>query len=167
MAEEITRKESIQIQIRRIKQLSFFVDEAWAGMIPQSTIQFDFKSGFNFDNKFIDCIIKIMYSNPATGQKFIQTEVQTIYGIPNIDKFLDENKSPDLPTIALLFIVGSLIAHARALLATSLAGTAYSDMLLPIVDTVAVAKQFFGDKIKDAEINHDVQVISAELATPQ
>lgn len=146
------KKESVAavMQIKRIKQLSFAVDESvFTGGQMQSSINLQYKFDVNIEHKFLNFILRVAYVLPETKKEFIQSDIQTVYEIENIQEFVDKNGVPDLPSNVLIFICSSSIAHARALIAVSLAGTAYNETILPIMDTVAVAKYFFGDKIKE------------------
>lgn len=138
------------MQIKRIKQLSFAIDESvFKGGQMQSSINLQYRFDVNLEQKFLNFILRVAYLQPETNKEFIQSEVQTVYEIDNMQSFVDKNGNPDLPSNVLIFVCSSSIAHTRALVAASLGGTAYNETILPIMDTVAVARHFFGDKIKD------------------
>lgn len=151
------------MQIKRIKQLSFAMDESvFKGGRMQSSINLQYKFDVNIEKKFLNFILRIAYMQPETMKEFIQSEVQTVYEIDNIQNFVDKNGNPDFPSNVLIFICSSSIAHARALVAASLAGTAYNETILPIMDTVAVARLFFGDKIKEDFTNSGSGTITSK-----
>jgi len=145
------------MQIRRIKQLSFFVNEALYKLnkAENSEIKLDYRLGFITENDIVDFTLKISFFYSTSKTIYLESEIQNIFQIKDLKNFVDETGKMKLPDNALISMVSLSISHARAITANNVAGTLLNDIILPIFDGVLVAKQFFGNI--NSQINTSIQ----------
>ena len=142
-------RNDIFIQIKRVKQTSFFVNEIPPEqMEPQSTVKLDYKSAALIDKDLFEFCLKVTYILPNSQINLMGNEVQNVLAIKDLKKYADEKGDIKLPSNALIIMLRLAIGHSRALLAASVGGTNYSETILPIFNTLTIAKQFWGDTIE-------------------
>ena len=146
--------EKVEIIVKRIKQISFRVDES-AKLNNEfdktdAGVELDFISGFNVEKDYVAFTLRVRYILPnINNQIFIETEVVNSFGIKDLKRFIRiEGEDPLLPMEVLTTIVGLSISHTRALLSASLSGTVYNNTVLPIFDPFIVTQHFFKDIIQ-------------------
>lgn len=147
MNEEMT--DLVGIQIRRVKGLSFKMDEMAFQPVSLNiplTIFFEFKTGLNIPLNILEFTLKVSFKYQDSIEPCLQAEIQNLFEIKDLPKYI-EGTNINLPREALITIVSLSVSHSRALIANYTAGSAFSDTVLPIVDGVAMTTQFFPEKL--------------------
>lgn len=145
------KHEVLEMRVQRIKLLNFFMNEPSFKPNGAANVQLDYKTGYNTDLDFFDFTLRIRFDYPGNPEQvFISAEVQNVFVIKELNRFLDEKTNLiELPGSALVSIVSLAISHTRAILATCVAGSVFGETLVPLLDAYGVAKHFFGDRITD------------------
>ncbi len=139
MNNEIT----IQVGLKKIKDIEFSVNE-------EIKVKGDFglnisqHTNFNIPDKIIELILEIDFFT-KDNQHFLHSKTSNQFHVPNIEEFkTSENPEEyNLPEPLLVTILGLSISHSRALIAKNSLGTIFSEIYLPIVNPVELAKQLF------------------------
>ena len=128
------------LQVKKVKQISFSIDEAaYIDSEINSNIQIHYKSHTDFEKNAYLFTLRITYSYPGSDRIFMQSEVQNIFEIKDLK---------NLPWDTLKEIVAISISHVRAFMSTNVAGTIFSDVVLPIFDTEQVTRQLFKNEFE-------------------
>lgn len=75
-------------------------------------------------------------------------EVQNVFSVEGIGRFIDSERRLDLPIEFLTTIVALSISHTRALLAARTSGTVFQEIVLPVVNPREMAETFFNKEKK-------------------
>lgn len=143
---ESANKQLIQFQIKRIKDVSFFINEGLYIPDPKKVIKIDLNQSFgtNFEKKLVNLtlLIQLKYENAPPNEKLASMEVQNIFEIPELLSFVKDEEI-ELPFDLLVTLVSISLSHGRALLAKNMAGSIYQDTLMPILSPVDITQHFF------------------------
>ena len=154
--EKAVNKKEIIISIKRIKELSFFINEKLSRPeIVQIKSQLESKLGFNTSFNLVNLTLTAYYIyEEFPNDKVMEIVVENVFEVPGLMNFIpnDTDVTPDkmnLPSDILITMVSLSISHTRALFAKNISGTVMDSIYLPITDPIAASKAFFGSKIKD------------------
>jgi len=85
-------------------------------------------------------------------QIFATGTVLTKFGIQNLQSFADENGDVNWPPNALETMFGIAFSHMRAMMCKNLAGTRFSNFIVPLVNPASMFKQLIErDPLYNAE----------------
>jgi hypothetical protein len=134
------------LEVRRIKELYFFINEAAAGMPGDQPVKLEV--GLHLTYKpvanLVMLTIRAFYHFPARPPEevLLDIRVQNAFEIPELTRFhVDDTLR--LPQSLITAIVELSLAHTRAILATKTAGTVFQDTLLAVLDARELATHFF------------------------
>jgi hypothetical protein len=133
------------IEIKRIKELSFQIREDLL-TDPSKSIKIEIGRDLSFalEPGLVSLTLRFYYHYAEqTHPLLVDIEVQNVFEIPNLERFIFNGAELRLPPMTISTIVGLSISHARALLAKELSGTVIQDHLPFIVDPTEVAMHFF------------------------
>jgi hypothetical protein len=144
MNEEKDNTNPIRYSIKRIKDISFSINERAFKNDPSKAIKVELNNlfGVNIETNIIDFTLNIFLHYVDDEEVIAEIQVQNIFEVDNLKQFSNQT-GLYLPNNLLIAIVGMSIAHGRALLAKNLAGTVYQEVILPITDPIKVAQHFF------------------------
>ncbi len=145
------KHEGVEMRVQRIKLLNFFMNEGSFRPNGVANVQLDYKTGHDTASDFFNFTLRVRFNYPDNPEQvFISAEVQNIFAIKELNRFLNEKSNLiELPGAALVSILSLAISHSRAILATCVAGSVFGETLVPLLDAYSVAKHFFGDKMTD------------------
>lgn len=132
--------------IKRIKQFSFLFNESLVIKDKPFGIKFQHNTTFNGDSNIVELILRTYYSYEdkiPPDNILVDIHVQNVFLVNELKKYQNENFDYILPQDLITAILGISISHLRALLTQNLAGTAYQENIIPIIDTLEVAKAFY------------------------
>lgn len=132
--------------IRKVKDISFYVNEFL--LIPDPNkiikIELDKKFGVDLKKNLIDfTLISYLHYNDSRKEEILaEIRVQNIFEVLPLNDFTRDN-GLFLPNNLIVAILSMSISHTRALFFRNLSGTVLQDIILPITNPSEVAKQFF------------------------
>lgn len=137
--------EQIQIAIRKIKVISFAINELAVkpGYSELVKVEVGQRLGFGLDLNLVELTLRFYYHYPDDPAILTDISVQNIFEIPNLKKFVADKGLVILPGHLISTIVGLAISHTRALLTQNLSGTLLQETIISIVNPAEVAKHFF------------------------
>lgn len=130
------------LSVRRVKRLSFYVNES---LVKPETIfqpEFGLQFGFSVDANLLDFTVDANLIYPDTKESLARTAVQNLYELQDLGKYV-ANGVINIPAELITTLVAMSISHTRALFAADLSGTKLNDNPLPIVDAEEMARHFF------------------------
>lgn len=147
MADE---EEQISFRIIRVKDISFNINENF--FKPEKTPN-DIKITINCElktNVEVDFIIieinSFYHYHPDLENQLASITVQNAFNVPNLRRFNNDDKLL-LPHSLLITLVSISLSHTRALFSKSIGGSAFNDMVMPIINpdefTRSVLPQMF------------------------
>ncbi|UEG49260.1 hypothetical protein LK994_11520 [Ferruginibacter lapsinanis] len=137
--------DDLKYSISRVKNLSFFVNEHLKqGDSKEVNVELAQACGISLEGNIIDFRITIFFHYPENNIQLSQIVVQNVFTVNEIKKYHTDGKIT-LPCGLIISIISMSISHARALFCQNLSGTVYQDFILPITNTLDVAKKFFPD----------------------
>ena len=138
----------VEMQIQRIKQFSFTINEGLFKPDATFNVTIDTKHALDVEKNFIDLTLRITFKYPDTEQFCIQSEISNIFFIKDLKKYIIEGEEDlAIPSNALITIMSLSISHSRALIFSSVGGSIYNGTILPLVNPEEVARQHFGGKV--------------------
>lgn len=142
---KITLDDKLQFTIRKIKVVSFFIDEAaFKNQINDFTINYNSKFGFNLAHEFVEFTLKVSFFYPnELASAIISIDVQTIFEVENLKKFDDGSNNLNLPLSFTTLMVQLSTSHTRALLGDLTSRSIYNNVILPESNPEEMAKAFF------------------------
>jgi hypothetical protein len=127
----------IDITVRSIKEIEFFVDEEID--IENQEVVFDLAAFYdiNFEEELLKYEISPSFSKKGESKTiFMKNKVSTIFHLKGMKNFKSQDGKINLPDQVFITVLSISITHARALLAKSAAGTRFSKYHVPIVNPV-------------------------------
>jgi hypothetical protein len=139
-----------QIAIKKVKQLSFGIDETAEVPAPDDiNVHIEQSLSFSTKDDTIVLLLNITFSSRSTEKIWMNGIVQNVFTLKDIRRMVDPKK-PDvlnIPDTMLSTLLSISISHSRALLAQSAMGTAFQDIYIPLVNPELVAKDLFNQDI--------------------
>lgn len=139
-------KEQNTFSIKRIKEFSFLVNESLAVIDKPVHIQFQHKTSYYGDRDLIDLTLRVFYSYDKKippDTILIDLHVQNLFEVKDLIQYQNSNLEYVLPENLIVSMLSVSISHLRALMAKNVAGTPYQQNIVPIVNPVEVAKEFY------------------------
>lgn len=139
------------INIRRIKEVSFFIDESSIGSGGDRRIKMEIgqQLGFAFPENYIELTISIFYyfENIRPRQKLCEIVVQNIFEISNLVNYRVNDNEILLPKETISIAFSTAISHTRGILSIHLHG---SLLELPfLANGYDVARHFYPQMFLD------------------
>ncbi len=136
-----TNDEQVLFKIKRVKDISFFVDETT--FKPNTEIKFtlDRELKYKLEDNMIFLNLSCVYHFPDTQEPVVKIIVFNGFEVTNLKRFFTNDLR--LPQDLIIAMLSMSISHTRALLCNNLAGTLYQDIMLPIINPVEITKHFF------------------------
>jgi hypothetical protein len=149
----MSEKELPAFGIKRIKEFSFLINESLAVIGKSVRIQFQHHTTYYQDTDVIDLTIRAYYSYDTKippDTILVDFHVQNLFEVTNLKQYHKPNSDEFiLPQNLIAAILGVAISHLRALMASNIAGTAYQENIIPIVNPMEVAKAFYPNMFKN------------------
>jgi hypothetical protein len=146
MAKAITTQpNTFRYGIVKIKTLAFYVNELMYLPDPLKQVKVEIAqlTGTNIEANLIDFRLRVFFYYLENKDNVLaDINVQNVFFVEEIKQFV-QGASLRLPSQLLISMVSLAISHSRALFAQNLAGTAFSDFMLPITNPIDAAKNFF------------------------
>jgi hypothetical protein len=145
--ESIRNPELIGFGVSRIRELAFSLNEdLFKPDEKEVIVNYLNKLGHN-DAGFVNFRLRaaFVYKN-FPDEELFSIEVQNIFEVRDLNKFIDKDKKLLLPGWFLITLVNMSVGHTRAILAKQTAGSIFSDKLLPVVNSTKMATAFFGEE---------------------
>ncbi|OFX31691.1 MAG: hypothetical protein A2X08_15975 [Bacteroidetes bacterium GWA2_32_17] len=141
-------QKDFQIGIKKIKDTEFFIDEQVdIKDISQVSIGFELKININSDEKTIEMVFAVIYTNNIDNKIIFKIRTSNVFLIPELLTYKKKEEVLfDLPDNMLITLLGLSISHTRALLAKNSNGTKFSDLNLPIVNPTDIYYKLFPKK---------------------
>lgn len=134
------------IGIKRIKELSFSIDESIGlSSTHSASIGFEIVTNFNPEEKSVELVLSIKYVNPESNGIIMQIKVSNEFFLEELQTYYDKNSNTYIiPDQLMITFISLTITHTRALLAKNTSGTKYSELYIPIMNPVDVFNHFKG-----------------------
>ncbi|HVX50140.1 MAG TPA: hypothetical protein VHB48_08275 [Chitinophagaceae bacterium] len=144
---------AVGIQIKRIKALSFFINESLARFDVPYKIEFSHSVSVNDELSLLFFTLRVFYYYPDKEGKandlLLDLHVQNVFQVHDFKNYLQEDITKiALPPDVWITIVGLSMSHTRAILAQLTSGTILQDGIFPIMNVPDVAAKFFPDSFK-------------------
>jgi hypothetical protein len=142
-------EEKIEIRIKRIKDVNFYVNENLLDPDSERLIKIELNPllGFKADDNTVALIIRVSFHYDGTElspeNTLLDIQVQNLYEIDNVVGFVNDQNMIVLPPKSIISLLDLSISHTRALIAKNAAGTVYQDSPMPVFDAENVAQFFF------------------------
>jgi hypothetical protein len=142
-------EEKIEIKIKRIKDLTFYVNENIHDPDTEKLIKIELNPllGFKADDNTVALIIRVFYhyegTEASSENTLLEIQVQNLYEIKDVISFVNKDNILILPEKSIISLLDLSISHTRALLSKNAAGTVYQDSTMPIFDAGHAARFFF------------------------
>jgi hypothetical protein len=134
------------ITVRRIKVLSFSMDEINIAEDALFKVDFNQQFSFNLEDNLAFTVLKVWYSVPMTENDpriVLECQTQNIFQVPNMKDFVKPDGTVLFPNDVLINITSMSITHSRAAIALQTAGSVFGDTLIPVVNPVEATMAFF------------------------
>lgn len=136
------------IEVKRIKELAFYINESIFDPNASTPLRIELQQrlAFYIPNNIVDFTLRVYYHFPNSKPNedvLMDIHVQNIFEIEDLGKYQIEETKIKLPPEFIITIIGLSISHTRALLAKNIAGTAFQDQMMAIINPEAVAMHFF------------------------
>lgn len=136
----------IDFEIKKIKDISFFINETLFVKDPSKQIKIELSQifGTNLQSNLVNFTVRIYlhYQDALPENILADIHVQNIYFVSDLANYAT-NEIITLPAEILVTLVGMSIAHARALFAKNIAGTVLQEIVLPAVNVIDITNYFF------------------------
>jgi len=135
---------SVELQIHRISQISFRMEEHLFKTDEALGIRIDTKHDMDIDKNLFAITLRINFLYGSKQDEIVvQSEIQNIFLIKDLKKYVKDNVL-SMPDNAVITMMTLSISHARALMSKSMSGTLFNGILIPIADGSEVARKHFG-----------------------
>lgn len=152
----MSKKEDIPIfNIKKIKEFSFTVNESLGVPTKTMRVQFQHNTAFDEERNLIDLTLRVSYYYDPIDMDALLVDIQVanIFEVSNLKKYIISDKGFVLPKNLITSMVSVAISHTRALLSVNTCGTIYQENILPIVNPIEVASNFYPNMF--SEYNSD------------
>ena len=149
MAESTINSREPSISVRRIKEISFFIDEPLIakrlnGKEGLINFQIGLQLSFTADVNVVFLLSRIFcHLNDSPDEILSEIQVQNIFEIAELKRFQTGPAELVLPEQLIMSMVGVSISHARALMAKNIIGTPLQENNLGLVNSYELARHFF------------------------
>jgi len=150
-AQQQPKTNQANIGIKRIKELSFSIDEN-AGLSHDNSanVCFELVTNFNTDSNSVELVMSVIFINPDNNATVMQIKTRNEFFLNELPNYFQpDTKSFSIPDQLMITFISLSISHTRALLAKSASGSKYSELYLPIVNPTETFNHFFKPKDKE------------------
>jgi hypothetical protein len=140
-------EDNLTYRVLRVKDTAFSVNEILydpAFTLSKTQVRINCELKFNIDVNYVIFELNplYLYEYPDKEEIFASINVHNAFEVNDVKSFIKDGKLY-LPPALLITLMGISISHTRALFSKSIEGTAYSGIVLPLVDPVAFCKLLF------------------------
>lgn len=159
MEENLIKKETAIVAIKRVKKISFSINEGYARSdVSLIKSLLEVKMGFNAPQNLVKLELRAYYVyDESPDQIVMEITVENVFELLNLSDFIPTDQdvtseTMNIPSKILVQMVAISVSHTRALFGEAISGTVMDATYLPVTDPVLAAKAFFRGKIKDEEL---------------
>jgi hypothetical protein len=138
--------ESAAIAIRRIKDISFFVNDGLFinSVSKEFKVELQQQLTYNIETNFVAITLRVYYhfEGSEPNENLVDIQVENVYEILDLVRFIYDNELR-LPPDVIVTLLQLSVSHTRALLAKNMAGTALQDQIMSIINPVDLATTFY------------------------
>ncbi|RFM26197.1 hypothetical protein [Deminuibacter soli] len=132
------------IEVRRIKDFAFFVNESMFDQEKIQTIEVRFQHKLDI-MQAISFTLRTVFIYPGVDDLIADLHVENVFAVNNLEQYSDGKGGYNLPHDLLAIIVGESVSHSRALFQKNIAGTAFQGLNIPMVDAIQMTQSLFPD----------------------
>lgn len=138
--------------VQRILDCGFQIEEMINPSLDDTLISYGMGFYFNVEESWVQFNIRADFVKEPK-EIFATGTVLTKFGIQNLKSFADENGTVNWPANALETMFGIAFSHMRAMVSKNLAGTRFSDYVIPLINPAFIFKQLIEkDPMYNAEM---------------
>ena len=120
--------------IIRILDCGFGIQELISPELDKITVGYGMNFGINTEENWVQYVIKADFMDSETNSVFLSGTSLTRFNVTNLKGFIKENNDMLLPDGFLETLFGIAFTHMRAILAKNIAGSKFSNIIVPIVN---------------------------------
>jgi hypothetical protein len=158
------------ISVKRIKEISFSLNEVGYIEDPNRVVKSELSLtlGHIINRNLVQLVIRIYYhyEDSPNPPYLVDTVVQTIFEIVELNKYKVSDDEIKLPPEVIILLTDQAVSHARAFLAKNLQGTVWQEIILGIVNPVALAKFYFAPMFEEESNSIPKKTPKARSGTP-
>lgn len=131
--------------VNYVKEIYFIIQENLIGIEPgkEVLVQMIGKTGYSIDQNILNFSLRTWFHFRDEQAQLAAIEVQNLFNVGDLKNFIGLDNKVNLPLSIWAQIVGISISHTHALFTKNLAGTALQKVMIPIMNPLEVAKNFF------------------------
>ncbi|RKR84840.1 hypothetical protein BDD43_5093 [Mucilaginibacter gracilis] len=149
--------------ISRIVDCGFMIEEAVKAEPNKVRLGYSMNFLFDVPNSWIQFNVRADFQHSETGITFLSGTVLTRFSINNLSGFLDDDKKVVFPKGVLESLFGIAFSHMRAILAKNIAGSRFTNVYVPVIDTQVVFNELLKRNIEVAKkLNEDLASENAD-----
>ncbi|HXD78714.1 MAG TPA: hypothetical protein VN616_12940 [Puia sp.] len=137
----------LAIRVKRIKETFFFINERLHIPDPSKLVKLELipMLGFHLESNSVGLLIRAYYhyEDRPLDEILVDVKVETRFEILNLTDCFDETGTLILPQDTIVTIVSLSISHTRAILAQSLSGTVWQEVIMPLINPTDIARFYF------------------------
>lgn len=148
--------------VHYVKEVFFIIREHLIGTESgkEVLVQMIGQTGYNLEQNILNFSLKVWYHFRDEVDELAAIEVQNTFNIPNLAKYVNSDSKIQLPPLTWAQIIGISISHVRALFTKNLSGTALQSVIIPVMNPLEVAQQFFPESF-------EIEVKENKAETPE
>ena len=151
----------VNFKIKRIKEISFAVNERLFVLptldnIIQCRLNCEFNFNVDFNSLFIDLQAFYYYQKSLNEEQLANIKVQNIFEVIDLKKYFVEGELL-LPAHFIVTIMSMSIAHTRALFSKNTDGTAFGNIVMPIINPTEFSKTLFPKVFETESVSKNVK----------
>lgn len=137
---------NVNIGIKKIKDIEFFVNEAVTLTDPfEANINFELTTNVHLEEKAVEMLLTASFAEKDKGELFMKIKTSNVFFILELSDFVDKEKEAFLiPDNVMVTLFSLSVSHTRALLAKNALGTKFSEIYLPIINPAEMLKNLLG-----------------------
>ena len=134
--------------IIRILDCGFAIQE----LIPPDEDKIKMGYGMNFvfdvNTSWIEFIVSVEFKHADNDLTFLSGSTLTRFGVNNLGGFVNEDDKVEFPDGALETLFGIAFTHMRAILSKNIAGSRFSDIIVPVINPSVVFHELLKTNIE-------------------
>ncbi len=146
---EVIEQHLFGYQIKKIKCLSFKINEDIEVNIPTLMVNLNYRTTYKIEGSFFDFVLDVSFTPKDNDDaKCMEFSILNRFAVLDLAKYIDkETESFNFPPQVLVNMLSLSISHSRAIISQYTAGTKYEEVTIPITDAVPLAIQLFNLKL--------------------
>ena len=137
---------NIVIGIKRIKEIGFRLNEHFVikdDPEKEIKIELQHRTGFSLEHNIVNLTLRCFtFYTDNKDNILTDIEVENLFEIPEFKNYVTPDLVESFPANVWLTMISLSIGHTRALLFERVTGTLLSNLIIPILNPVEVAKAF-------------------------